>query len=75
MADQTINVQTWPQYVKHAMLAKATFLLLSGCHLVRLGPGVSLEGAKERVNSLLLEKDDLQKGDDSLVEIYSKERK
>lgn len=38
----------------------------------KAGPGVSLEGAKERVNSLLLEKDDLQKEDDSLVEIYSK---
>lgn len=38
----------------------------------KAGPGVSLEGTKERVNSLLLEKDDLQKEDDSLVEIYSK---
>lgn len=36
------------------------------------GPRVSLEGTKERVNSLLLTKTDLQKEDDSLVEIYSK---
>lgn len=38
----------------------------------KAGSGVSLEGAKERVNSLLLEKDDLQKEDDSLVGTYSK---
>ena len=38
----------------------------------KAGPRVSLEGAKERVNSLLLTKTDLQKEDDSLVEIYSK---
>lgn len=36
------------------------------------GPRVSLEGTKERVKSLLLTKTDLQKEDDSLVEIYSK---
>lgn len=40
----------------------------------KAGPGVSLEGAKERVNSLLLEKADLPEDydDDSLIEFYSK---
>ena len=40
----------------------------------KAGPVVSLEGAKERVNSLLLEKADLPEDydDDSLIEFYSK---
>ena len=56
MADQTINVQTWPQYVKHAMLAKSNIPFAVWVSSGKAGPGVSLEGAKERVNSLLLEK-------------------